>query len=74
MLTLNLKIMEEVTITLLLKDKKIMSLLGPNTSWPPTIWWDREMQVNVPKKDWDEEKVTGSTVHQYIRPGKYWYT
>lgn len=63
--------MEEVVITLLIKDNKIMSLLGPNSCWPPTIWWDREMVVWVPKTDWEEEKVTGSTIHQYMKAGKY---
>lgn len=59
--------MEKVTITLLVKSNKIMGLLGPNTSWPKKIWWDREMIVQVPKNDWEEEKVTISSIHQYIR-------
>jgi hypothetical protein len=43
-----------------------MGLLGPKTSFPNTIWWDSEMQVDVPKIDWDLEKVTMSTIRQYI--------
>jgi hypothetical protein len=58
--------MENVTITVLIKNNKFMGLLGPKTSFLNTIWWDSEMQVDVPKIDWDLEKVTMSTIRQYI--------
>jgi len=58
--------MENITITVLIKNNKYMGLLGPKTSYPNSIWWDREMKVKIPKTDWDLEKVTISTIRQYL--------
>jgi len=58
--------MENVTITVLIKNNKFMGLLGPKTSFPNSIWWDKEIQVDVPKIDWDSEKVTISNIRQYV--------
>lgn len=58
--------MEKITLTVLFKDNKIKGILSPNTSYPNSIWWDREMKVQVPKTDWDMEKVTISTIGRYF--------
>lgn len=65
--------MEEITITVLIKNNKFLGLLSPKTSFPNSVWWDRQISVNVPKADWDAEKITISTIRQYIRPGDYSY-
>ena len=65
--------MEEITITVLIKNNKFMGLLSPKTSFPNSVWWDREISVNVPKADWDAERITISTIRQYIKPGDYSY-
>ena len=59
--------MEEITITVLIKNNKFMGLLSPKTSFPHSVWWDKEISVNVPKADWEAEKVTISTIRHYIR-------
>ena len=58
--------MENITITVLIKNNKFMGILGPNTSFPNSTWWDREIQVDVPKNHWDSEKVTISNIRQYV--------
>lgn len=56
-----------VHITVLLKNNQIKSILGPKTSYPNTTWWDKEITVSVPQADWEAEKVTVSTIRNYIR-------
>jgi hypothetical protein len=58
--------MENVAVTILIKNNKFMGILGPKTSYPNSIWWDREMKVEVPKTDWDMEKVTVNTIGKYL--------
>jgi hypothetical protein len=65
--------MEEITITVLIKNNKFLGLLIPNTSFPNSVWWDKEISVTVPKADWDAEKITISTIRNYIQPGNYSY-
>lgn len=65
--------MEEITLTVLIKNNKFLGLLSPKSSFPNSIWWDREIFVNVPKADWDAEKISISTIRQYIQPGNYSY-
>ncbi len=58
--------MEKITLTVLFKDNKIKGILNPDTSFPRSIWWDTEKKVEVPKTDWDMEKVTTSTIGKYF--------
>ncbi len=66
--------MEDITITVLIKNNKFLGLLSLKTSFPNSVWWDREISVNVPKEDWDAEKITISTIRHYIKPGIYSYS
>ena len=59
--------MEEIIITILFKNNQVKGILGPKTSYPNTTWWDNEITVPVPKNDWDSEKVTVSTIQNYLR-------
>lgn len=36
------------------------------TTYPNSHWWDSELQVSVPKADWEAEKVTISTIRNYL--------
>lgn len=58
--------MEKVILRVLFKDNKIKGILSPGTSFPNSIWWDREIKVEVPKSDWEMEKVTVSTIGRYF--------
>ncbi len=59
--------MNEVLITVLFKDNQIKSILGPKTSYPKTTWWDKEITILVPQSDWEAEKVTTTTIRNYMR-------
>jgi hypothetical protein len=59
--------MNEVLITILFKNNLAKGILGPNSSYPNTTWWDKEMHVSVPKADWEAEKITVETIRKYIR-------
>lgn len=59
--------MNEVLITVLIKNNQIKSILGPKTSYPNTTWWDNEITVLVPQHDWEAEKVTVSTIRNYLK-------
>lgn len=58
--------MEKVTLTVLFKDNRIKGILSPNNSYPHSKWWDNEMKVEVPKVDWEMEKVTVSNIARYL--------
>ena len=66
--------MEEITITVLIKNNKFLGLVSPKSSFPNSVWWDQKISVNVPKADWEAEKITISTIRQYIQPGDYSYS
>ncbi len=59
--------MNEVQITVLFKNNLIKGILGPKTSYPKTTWWDKEITVSVPQADWEAEKVTTTTIRNYMR-------
>lgn len=58
--------MNEVILTVLFKNNQVKGFLGPNTSYPNSIWWDKETKVAVPKADWEAEKVTVSSIRHYF--------
>lgn len=59
--------MEEIIITVLFKNNQVKGILGPNASYPNTTWWDNEINLAVPKDDWNSEKVTVGTIRNYLR-------
>lgn len=58
--------MDQITVTVLIKDNKYKGLIGPNTTFPNSHWWDSELQVSVPKSDWEAEKVTITTIRNFM--------
>lgn len=59
--------MDQIIVTVLIKDNKLKGLFGPNTTFPNSHWWDSELRVSVPKADWDAEKITISTIRNYLK-------
>lgn len=59
--------MDQITVTVLIKDNKFKGILGPNTTSPNSHWWDSELQVSVPKADWEAEKITISNIRNYLK-------
>jgi len=59
--------MEKITLIVLFKNNQVKGILGPNTTYPNTTWWDDQITVAVPKEDWDSEKITISTIRNYLK-------